>query len=152
MATATPAQALSTTPTARAEKKTERETPNNAIPMKSILSSSRRPDITFHASGEIYITVRVARILNLDADSSINIAIDNGEYLLFAQHHLCIGSHTARCHPVNAGSRYFRANSVRLCRAMLKACGANIRAALMCGAPININQKTYIPIITRTTL
>lgn len=121
--------------------------------METIISTTRRPDITFHADGRICITARVARILHLTGDSCINVAKENGECLIFAEHYTgMIGNHTGRCHPVNAGSRYFRTNSVTLCRAMLEACGVSGRAALMCGEPVSINGKTYLPVITRTTL
>lgn len=121
--------------------------------MEKILSTTRRPDITFHATGEIYITARVARILQLTGNSCINVAKEKGEYLLFAEHYDgMIGNHTGRCYPVNVGSRHFRANSVRLCRAMLEACGVSGRAALMCGETVIVSGKTCLPIITRTTL
>lgn len=121
--------------------------------MEKIISTTRRPDITFHASGEIYITARVARILRLNGDSCLNVAIENGEHLLFAEHRdRLIGCHTGRCYPVNAGSRYFRANSVKLCRAILDVCGMSRRAALMCGEPIYINGKPHLPIITAIAL
>lgn len=121
--------------------------------MEKIISTTRRPDITFHKGGEIYITARVARILNLDGDSCINVARLKDEYLLFAEHYDgMIGNHSGRCYPTNVGGRYLRANSVRLCRAMLNACGASRRAALMCGEAITINGKLYLPIITRTML
>ena len=121
--------------------------------METILPTTRRPDMTFHADGRIYITARVARILRLTAESCINIARHQGEYLLFAeQYQNMIGTHTARCHSVNRGGRYYRANSVALCRAMLGACGVSLRAALMCGETMTINGKTYLSIITRTTL
>ena len=121
--------------------------------MEKILSTTRRPDITFHDSGEIYITSRVARILQLTEKSCLNVAIENGEYLLFAEHYEgMIGNHTGRCYPVNSGSQYYRANSVKLCRAMLNACGVSGRAALMCGETISLNGKPNLTIITRTTL
>lgn len=121
--------------------------------MEKIISTTRRPDITFHRSGEIHITSRVARILHLDGESCINVAIEKDEYLLFAEHYDgMIGNHIARCYPVNVGGRYLRANSVRLCRAMLNACGASRRAALMCGEAITINGKIHLPIITKTKL
>lgn len=121
--------------------------------MEKIIPNTRRPDITFHRTGEIYITARVARILHLTGGSCINVVVEKGEHLLFAEHSpVMIGSHTGRCYPVNAGSRYFRANSVRLCRAILNLCGVSDRAALMCGEAITINGKPYIPIITRITL
>ena len=121
--------------------------------MEKILSTTRRPDITFHDSGEIYITSRVARILQLTEKSCLNVAIENGEYLLFAEHYEgMIGNHTGRCYSINVGSRYLRANSVRLCRAMLAACGTTRRVALMCGEAVTVNGKPHLPIITRMVL
>ena len=65
--------------------------------MEKIISTTRRPDITFYASGLINITTRVARILGLTSESCVNIAVEKGEYLLFAEHYAgMIGSHTAR--------------------------------------------------------
>lgn len=121
--------------------------------MEKIISTTRRPDITFHSTGKIYITARVARILNLSKDSCINVAVDKGEYLLVAENYdSMIGRHTGRCYRVNSGSRYFRANSVRLCRAILNACRVSGRAALMCGEAVEINGKVYLPIITKMIL
>lgn len=121
--------------------------------MEKILANTRRPDITFYADGHIHITVRIARILQLSSESCINIAIDNGEYLLFAeQYKNMIGKHSARCYSINKGGQYFRANSVRLCRAIMNVCGTTDCAPLFCGEPVIIRNKTYIPIITRKTL
>lgn len=121
--------------------------------MEKIISTTRRPDITFHASGLINITTRVARILALTSESCVNIAVEKGEYLLFAEHYAgMIGSHTARCYLVNAGRGYYRANSIALCSAMLKACGVSEKAPLMCGEPVMLHGKTYLPIITKTVL
>ncbi len=121
--------------------------------MEKIISTTRRPDITFHSSGEIYITARVVRILDLDKDSCINVAIEKGEYLLMSERYDgMIGNHTGRCYPVNVGGRYFRANSVKLSKAILDACGVSGKAALMCGEAILINGKPYLPIITKAIL
>lgn len=121
--------------------------------MEKLISTTRRPDITFYASGMINITTRVANILCLTSESCVNIAKEKGEYLLFAEHYDgMIGSHAARCYPVNAGGRYFRANSITLCSAMLEACGVSGKAPLMCGDPVTIGAKTYLPIITKKTL
>ena len=121
--------------------------------MKKLISTTRRPDITFHASGLINITTRVARILHLTEDACLNIAVEKGEYLLFAEHYSGrIGTHTARCYPVNAGGRYCRAHSIALCNAMLQACGASEKAPLMCGEPLTLDGNTYLPIITKKIL
>ena len=119
--------------------------------MEKLLPATRRPDITFHSDGRILITARIARILNLNAGSFINVAVHDGEYLLFAGS-ATLGNHTARCHAVNPTGRYIRANSVMLSRAMLSACNATTTAALMCGQAVEIAGQTYVPIITRTVI
>ena len=121
--------------------------------MQTIIPTTRRPDITFHASGLINISSRRARILGLTTESCINIAVEKGEYLLFARHYAgMIGKHTARCCLVNAGRHYFRVHSIALCRAILEACRVTEKAPLMCGEAISIAGKTYLPIITRKIL
>lgn len=119
--------------------------------MEKLLPATRRPDITFKSDGRILIAARVARILNLLPGACINVAVHDGEYLLFAES-ATLGNHTARCHAVNPTGRYIRANSVVLCRAMLRACHASSSAALMCGQAVEIAGQTYVPIITRTVI
>ena len=123
--------------------------------MEMILPTTRRPDITFHADGRIYITARIARTLHISPGSCINIAVREGEYLLLAHnYHVPVGSHGGSCHPTNRGGRYYRANSVKLCRAIINACGIQgaHRAALMCGTPVSIDGRTCLPIITRNPI
>ncbi len=123
--------------------------------MEMILLSTRRPDITFCADGKIILSARVSRLLSIHKGSSINIAEYQGEYLLVADNTMCkVGRHQATCYPAYPDGKHYRANSVKLCRIMLKVCNAQDqnKAALMCGEPQIIHGKTFIPIITKSLL
>lgn len=120
--------------------------------MNKLLTHTRRPDITFRRNGLIRITARIARLLQLQPGDSINIAIHNGEYLLYALHHP-IGRHDAACHPTQQGAHTYCAYSVRLCRTLLGT--LHIRAdsaSFHAGKEIVIDNTTYIPLITRKPL
>lgn len=122
--------------------------------MIKLLEHTRRPDITFSRNGTIRITANVARALSLRPGDSINIAVSNGEFLLYATHFTNnIGRHEAQCHPTKKGSNNYCANSVRLCRALLDAVGVSAgRVSYMTGVAINMNGITYVPIITLNPL
>lgn len=119
--------------------------------MKKLLEHTRRPDISFSRKrGAIHITARVARVLALRPGDSINIAVRNGEYLLYAVRHLnSIGRHQARCYPTKRGGHNYCAYSVHLCRALLDAVGVrDDKGAYMVGEAIIQGDTTYLPIIT----
>ncbi len=121
--------------------------------MIKLLEHIRRSDITFCRNGRIYITARVARLLSLRPGDALNIAVSNGEYLLHAIHlHNAIGRHEAQCFPTKKGKRRsnnLRANSVRLCRALLNSVGVTAdRASYMIGEAFEQDSVTYVPIIT----
>lgn len=117
--------------------------------MKNLLPDSRRPDVTFRADGRIDISARVATILDLNDDTYINVTYERGEYYLTVSHRgHCIGDRIGRCHRVNRRAAFFRANSVLLCRAMLRTCGARRRVSLTCGEPVTLDGGLYIPMIT----
>lgn len=122
--------------------------------MTNILSQTRRPDITFARSGRIQISARVARLLSLSIGDAINIATDNGEYLLYVQNRASqmIGSHIATCYPSKKGSHHYRANSVALCNAILDIDRIPIQASYYVGSPYCINGTKYLPIITKRAL
>lgn len=119
--------------------------------MIKLLEHTRRPDISFsRKKGTIRITARVARALALHPGDAINIAVINGEYLLYAIH-LChnIGRHEAQCYPTKRGSDNYCAYSVRLCRGLLDSVGVKAdQAAYMVGEAIVRGDTTYLPIIT----
>ena len=120
--------------------------------MQPLLENTRRHDITFHRNGRIRITARIVRILRLRPGDSINIALSDGEYLLFAVRHN-VGRHQARCHPSKRGGRNFCANSIRLCRLFFEALGIQSdRVSFMAGEPTERLGTTYLPIITSAPL
>lgn len=119
--------------------------------MKKLLEHNRRPDISFSRKrGTIRITARVARVLALRPGDVINIAVSNGEYLLYALHIANgIGRHEAQCYPTKKGSGNYCANSVRLCRSLLDSVGSSAeKVAFMVGQSFESDNITYIPIIT----
>lgn len=118
--------------------------------MIKLLEHTRRPDISFHRNGIIRITARLARALSLRPGDAINIAVNDGEYLLHATRlPSAIGRHLAQCHPTKKGSANYCAHSVRLCRALLDELGIDAAgASFMVGEPCSRGGVTYVPIIT----
>lgn len=120
--------------------------------MIKLLENTRKPDITFNRNGRILITARIVRMLSIAPGDTINIAVHNDEYLLYANHNT-FGRHEACCYPTKHGSHNFCANSVKLARAILATCGiTEDRAAFMIGEQITIQDTVYCPIITRNPL
>ncbi len=120
--------------------------------MINLLEHTRRPDISFcRKRGTIRITAKVARVLALRPGDAINIAVHNGEYLLYAIHRVNnISRFEAQCYPSKKdGGMNYCANSVRLCRSLLDALGVpDNKAAFLVGEAIDIYGTTYLPIIT----
>ncbi len=119
--------------------------------MIDLIPQTRRPDITFIRDGRILLAAKLVRALAISPGDSINISRLNGEFLIHASpNSLSIGRHEAMCRPTKKNSNNFCANSTRLARAILDAAGipAN-RAAFPVGEAFTLNNKTYIPIITR---
>ncbi len=122
--------------------------------MIKLLEHSRRPDISFSCNGLIRITARVARMLSLRPGDTINIAVNDGEYLLCATHLVNnIGRHEARCYLAKKGSANYCANSVRLCRSLLDSVGVlENKVSYMVGKAFERGNTIYVPIITRHPL
>lgn len=118
---------------------------------QSILGNTRRPDISFFASGKIDITSRIVKALDMAEGDVIDVMVGNGEYYFYVSSHSSIvcGRHEAQCYPSKHGSRHFRAYSRRLCAAMLKASGFNLRASFAAGEVVDVNGRKAIPIIIR---
>ena len=91
--------------------------------MKSILTRTRRHDLTFYRNGRIDITSRVAKMLGLTAGDVIDIAIEGMEYYLYVAHNGTdiTGRHEAQLYATNHGKvcRNLRCSSKRLTRAVL---------------------------------
>lgn len=116
--------------------------------MRRLLDSTRRHDLSFWRNGTIRISSRVARALSIAPGDSVNIAVHNSEYFLFAVRH-SLGRHHAQCFPTKKGSANFRASSVSLCRSLLDALSIFAPgASFMAGEPQTISDTTYLPIIT----
>lgn len=122
--------------------------------MIKLLEHTRRPDISFSRNGTIRITARLVRVLALRPGDAINIAISDGEYLLYAIHFTNnIGRHEAQCYPTKKGSDNYCANSVRLCRSLLDSVGSTAdKVAYMVGAAFDNYNTKYVPIITKHPL
>ena len=91
--------------------------------MHSILTNTRRPDVTFYPNGRIDITARIANMLDLHQGDVIDRA-DNGrhEYLLYIRYRgdKLVGKHEAVCRQSKRRSRNFRAYSKRICSFMFR--------------------------------
>ena len=129
--------------------------------MTSLLQNTRRPDVTFHSSGRIDITARIARALGLSKGDVIDIATDGNEYLLYARHRAAniTGNHEAQCWPTNHGKHHnnnLRCQSRRLCLAVINAVrpGADV-LRLPAGPAVkhaSIGYSCGVPLITRNPL
>lgn len=123
--------------------------------MGSILGNTRRADISFHRNGRIDITATVAKTLKLSKGDIIDVDYRNGEYRLYVRLRECeaIGRHEAQCYPTKEGSHNLRANSKRLCRAILAACNAVKEAKLLIGEVVEFPPfGLAISLITRNNL
>ena len=103
--------------------------------MKSLLVSSRRPDITFHSDGRIDIAAHLAKRLSLSPGDVIDIMQDGAEFYIIIRFRgdKVIGRHEAQCYPTKSRSMNYRCHSARLCRIMIHIAGAEQRLSLMAG-------------------
>lgn len=122
--------------------------------MKSILSNSRKHDISFYPSGKIDISAYLARRLSLAPGDVIDIASDSDEWYLYVK--LRSGTYTGRhkgcVWATNNGKGTFRTCSKALAAAVLAAAGAVGRLRCPCGAEIERDNTKYITIIYRRSL
>lgn len=89
-------------------------------------------------------------MLSLSPGDVINIAVTEGEYLLFAVRYQNTNyRYEAQCYRSKRGGENYCANSVRLCRALFKATGVKSeRVSYMAGEAVERNGVKYVPIIT----
>lgn len=117
--------------------------------MIRLLKHTRRPDISFSRNGKIRISASIVRALSIRPGDILNIAVEKGEYLLFATPAPDFGRHHAQCYPTKKGSRNFCANSTDLCTALLDNLGiTSPKATFLTGEPLIIENTKYLPIIT----
>lgn len=122
--------------------------------MTSILGNTRRADITFNPKGNIDITARASKLLDLHCGDIIDIYIDGVEFYLYIKHRAgtVAGRHEATLYPTSKAVKRchnMRCHSKRLCMAMLDACNTSSTLRLPVGEPVNLRGTTALPIITR---
>ena len=125
--------------------------------MTSILTNTRRPDISVNAAGRIDITARVARSLAMEPGDVIDIAAEGREYYLYVRHKASNlrGRHVGQCFPTSRIGRggSYRTWSVQLAAAIRSAAGTGeLSLRLPCGEAVVINDKVYVPIIMKCAL
>lgn len=119
--------------------------------MTSILGTTRRHDIVFHANGRIDIGSRVAAALELRDGDSIDIMTSESEFFLFVASRGAEtdGKFEATCRPSKSGSRHFRAWSRHLSMAVLKECRKSGRAYIPAGETVTMEDRKAMALITR---
>lgn len=123
--------------------------------MKSILMEARRPDITFHRSGLIELTSRIAKMLDLHDNDAIDILRPDDDYVMpdcyLVVHKDAMGSRP-RVRPSHKGkriNRHYRAHSVVMCRYILRLCHQQERVSLNVGERVTLHPYGYaLPLIT----
>ena len=123
---------------------------------KSLLPSSRRHDISFHASGRIDISARIARRLSLAPGDVIDIASDRrGEWYLYVKYRAgqCAGRYHATVWPVNKGhGGSFRTCSRALTSLALSATPGRTILRCPCGEETLRDGIIFITIIWHCSL
>jgi hypothetical protein len=125
--------------------------------MESLLSNTRKPDLSFFKDGHIDITARVAKSIGLEDGDVIDILKDGKELYLYVKIKSkdVIGMHAGRCrstHPDKA-HRNFRTNCKRLCNAIFDICNNDCLVKIAAGEAFEIpNIGLVVPLITRINL
>ena len=122
--------------------------------MKSILPTSRKHDISFHASGKIDISAHIAWKLSLAPGDVIDIVQSGGEWYLYVKFRAgtYAGRHVGAVWSTAHGKGTFRTWSKSMCKTVLAAAGATGRLRCPCGSEMQINSTKYITIIYRCQL
>lgn len=124
----------------------------NVSNMTTMLGNTRRPDVSFYATGRIDITARTAKLLALRDGDVIDIATNGKEYYLYVKYKgdEVVGRHEAQCRPTKKGSRNYRAYSRRLCSIVLDLNGEANAAHLPVGEAESGGKM--LPIIIRNNI
>lgn len=122
--------------------------------MKSILTHSRKHDISFHPSGKIDISAHIARRLSLAPGDVIGIAREEDEMYLYvklrAGHYN--GRHDGRVWATAHGKGTFRTRSKALTSALFAATGEDATLRCPCGMEVERAGIKYLTIIFRRAL
>lgn len=126
--------------------------------MKSLLGkNTRRPDISFNDNGRIDISARVSRALNLQPGDLLDVAVCDGECMLYVRRKgdEVSGRHSATCFPVirrNTSGAY-RLWCKKLYLAIADASGRkSSRLSFACGDAVVLDDVQAVPIILKLEL
>lgn len=122
--------------------------------MKSILTNSRKHDISFHASGKIDISAHIARKLSLAPGDVIDIVQSGSEWYLYVKLRAgtYAGRHEGHVWSTANGKGTFRTCSKAITTAVLTAAGVTGRLRCPCGSVMHFGSTKYINIIYRCSL
>lgn len=124
--------------------------------MVSLLGTIRRSDVIFRANGQFDIKSRVVRALQMAPGDSVDVLFDGCNFYLYVARKADganQGSYEAQCFPTKHAGTHFRGYSVRLCRAVLSACGHSRKVTLACGElTVNATGQKLISLITLLNL
>jgi hypothetical protein len=122
--------------------------------MKSIITNSRRHDITFRSDGRIDISAHIARKLSLVPGDVIDIVEDGGEWYLYVK--LRAGKYTGRhigcVWGTSRSGGTYRTCSKHITDAVLAAAKQDKELRCPCGSEMVSNNTKYITIIYRCAL
>ncbi len=123
--------------------------------MKSIQPNSRRHDISFHASGRIDISARIARKLSLAPGDVIDVVEDCGSELYLTvklRAGSYVGRHNGMVWSTAKGKGTFRTCCKPITKAVLAVAGFNNSLRCPCGLELERDNNKYITIIYRNHL
>ncbi len=131
--------------------------------MQEIITTTRKPDVTFYRNGRIDISAGVARSLRLRAGDVISIAYESADtppdrrewYLHVRPRESLLGRHEGAVFAAKKGYGSFRTHSRCMARTIFELCRATgqARVRLAVGQPvINARRETLLPIIYKNIL
>lgn len=127
--------------------------------MTDLVSNQRKHDVAFHRDGRIDICHRAAKALDLHKGDVIGVAVQDMEYILHVRARAgeYEGRYAGMVYPTKVGKRYynnFRASSVELTKAVMKACGktGSNCVRLYCGDTVQTDHGLGLCLITRNPL
>lgn len=125
--------------------------------MTSIIgSNTRRADLSVCRSGNIDISARIVKELDLRPGDVVDIDIAGSEFYFYVRVRNAVGSHNAKCFPTrrNSPKGHMRCHCQRLARGLLDKAGLNgvSTARFPCGSTVIRDGQKLITILTRLNL
>lgn len=123
--------------------------------MNATIKQPRRPDITFHRSGQINLSARLVRLLSLRQHDTIDVAHEDGETYIYVRCRAPYnGSMRAACYRASRNGHHMRCQCITLYREVAVYCNQPTATsiALYAGAPVQRDGKIYIPLITHNCI